>query len=493
MIKASVMKEIGIPKIKKVWDACMKCSGIASSEGVPDEEILNILNVLNKSKTPISDLPSQYSKYFKEFAETLDEAKRNRLCFVERENPAPWKLWGDGDLEEEAIAQMESACRLPIAVGGALMPDAHLGYGLPIGGVLAVKDAVIPYAVGVDIACRMRITICDYPYEEFEKDRRAFGDVLFKETSFGVGASFRAGKRNHAVMSDPLWEKTEFLKNSKFKAAMQLGTSGSGNHFVEFGKLTVEKDIDEPTLKLKAGVYLALLSHSGSRGFGMDVAHYYSKLAQDLHPDLPEELKHLAWLELDSQEGQDYWDAMELCGRYASANHQLIHEHVLNALNIKPLGFVENHHNFAWKENFNGEELIVHRKGATPAGKGKLGIIPGSMASPGFIVRGKGNHESFDSCSHGAGRKLSRNAAFKTLSRKTMKDILRERDVYLIGGSLDESPEVYKDIEQVMAGQSDLVDVLARFDPKLVRMSSPFTPDMKRKAKARKEIKEECL
>jgi tRNA-splicing ligase RtcB (3'-phosphate/5'-hydroxy nucleic acid ligase) len=283
------------------------------------------------------------------------------------------------------------------------MPDAHQGYGLPIGGVLATKNAVIPYAVGVDIACRMRISILDIPYEEFEKDRRKFGATLLDETRFGVGVTFEPGKRTHKVMEDPLWRKSGVVKENFKRAASQLGTSGHGNHFVEFGKLMVENDVDEPTLKIKAGIYTALLSHSGSRGLGLHVANHFSELAQQLHPELPENLKRLAWLELDSQEGKDYWEAMELCGKYAEANHELIHESVIGALGCGVLGFVENHHNFAWKEMYDGEELIVHRKGATPAGKGKLGVVPGSMGSPGFIVRGKGNAKSFNSCSHGAG------------------------------------------------------------------------------------------
>ncbi len=130
-----------------------------------------------------------------------------------------------------------------------------------------------------------------------------------------------------------------------------------------------------------------MLSHSGSRGLGQHVANFYSELAAFLHPELPENLKRLSWLELDSEEGKDYWEAMELCGRYAAANHELIHKHVIAALGCGVLGYVENHHNFAWKEEFNGEEVIVHRKGATPAGEGKLGVVPGSMGTPGFIVR----------------------------------------------------------------------------------------------------------
>ena len=212
------------------------------------------------------------------------------------------------------------------------------------------------------------------------------------------------------------------------------------------------------------------MSHSGSRGLGLHVANHFSELAQQLHPELPENLKRLAWLELDSQEGKDYWEAMELCGKYAEANHELIHESVIGALGCGVLGFVENHHNFAWKEMYDGEELIVHRKG-------------------GFIVRGKGNAKSFNSCSHGAGGVMSRAAAFRTLKHADMKKILKEQGISLIGGTLDESPEVYKDINKVIDGQRDLVDVLAKFEPKLVRMAAEGNQWSNKKKKKKPENK----
>ncbi|MCF0253788.1 MAG: RtcB family protein, partial [Duodenibacillus sp.] len=257
----------------------------------------------------------------------------------------------------------------------------------------------------------------------------------------------------------------------KQRAHAQLGTSGHGNHFVEFGRLTVERDVDEPSFKLKAGSYAALLSHSGSRGLGKAVADHYSAVARSLHPDLPEELRHLAWLELGSPEGREYWAAMELLGRYAAACHEIIHSQVLGHLGVSPLAHVENHHNFAWKETHGGEELIVHRKGATPAGAGVLGVVPGSMASPAYVVRGKGNPASFCSCSHGAGRRMSRAEAFRTIGWEDVRAQLAGRGVKLISGTLDESPSAYKDIGAVMAAQADLVDCLARFDPLIVKMA----------------------
>lgn len=385
-----------------------------------------------------------------------------------RAEPINFPYWGEG-LEQEAMNQMSKACQLPVTVAGALMPDAHVGYGLPIGGVLGTDNAVIPYAVGVDIACRMKMTVLDLPVGDLEQRTDKLKKAIETETRFGVGATFKE-RRQHAVLDED-WSCSQVTRANKDRAWSQLGTSGSGNHFVEFGVFTVSSD----ELGLEPGQYLALLSHSGSRGTGAAVCDYYSKLAVSKHPDLPPELKRLAWLSLDSQEGQEYWAAMELMGKYAAANHSLIHAHVARHLGAEVRLDLENHHNFAWKEKHlvNGKQrnLIVHRKGATPAGKGVLGIIPGSMASPGFVVRGKGNDQSLHSASHGAGRCMSRTKAIETFSWEKANRILKEAKVKLISAGLDEVPMVYKDIHQVMAAQEDLVDILGRFDPRLVKMA----------------------
>jgi tRNA-splicing ligase RtcB len=266
---------------------------------------------------------------------------------------------------------------------------------------------------------------------------------------------------------DEDWSVSPITARQKDWAWKQLGTSGGGNHFAEFGELS----LPAPDLGLPAGNYLALLSHSGSRGAGEAVAEHYSRLAMDMRPGLPLEIKHLAWLEEDSQPGREYWAAMELMGRYAAANHELIHRNILAALGTEALASVENHHNFAWREHHEGQEVIVHRKGATPADQGRLGLIPGSMGAPGFVVRGRGCPEALLSCSHGAGRRLSRSAALKTLDQAEVTAYLAERGVELISGGLDEAPMAYKDIEAVMAAQADLVDIVARFEPRLVKMA----------------------
>jgi len=380
-----------------------------------------------------------------------------------------YRIWGSG-LEPDAVKQMDNACRLPVAVSGALMPDAHVGYGLPIGGVLATRDAVIPYAVGVDIACRMKMTVLDLPLDELAANQPRFARALERETAFGMGGAFST-RRAHDVM-DADWQVSPVTARMKDRAWSQLGTSGSGNHFVEFGRLTV-MDADAG---LPAGDYLALLSHSGSRGTGAQVADHYSKLARTRHPELPQDLAQLAWLDLWTEAGQEYWAAMELMGRYAAANHALIHTCIARALGAEVRLDLENHHNFAWRERHRmadgtDADVIVHRKGATPAGAGVLGIIPGSMGTPGYVVRGKGEAASLNSAAHGAGRRMSRTKAKKIFSWDDAKAFLRERGVTLLSAGLDEVPMAYKDIDAVMAAQADLVEPLARFEPRLVKMA----------------------
>ena len=388
---------------------------------------------------------------------------------------APYQIWGGSHLEPDAVQQLKNACRLPVAVSGALMPDAHVGYGLPIGGVLATHEAVIPYAVGVDIACRMKMTVLDVPLDTLAVDQPRLTQALERETRFGVGGTFRS-PRQHEVM-DLDWKVSAVTSKMKDRAWSQLGTSGSGNHFVEFGELTVL----DPTVGLPPGNYVALLSHSGSRGTGAQVAQHYSRVARDLHPELPRELAQLAWLDLSTEAGQEYWAAMELMGRYAAANHQLIHQSVARALGVDVRLDIENHHNFAWRERHKlpdgtTGEVIVHRKGATPAGSGVLGIIPGSMGTPGYVVRGKGKAESLNSAAHGAGRRMSRKKAKELFTWEVAQKFLRERGVTLLSAGLDEVPMAYKDIDEVMAAQRDLVETLARFEPRLVKMARGGEP-----------------
>ena len=377
-----------------------------------------------------------------------------------------FNVFGQEHIEEGAMHQMYTAAKLPVAVAGALMPDAHSGYGLPIGGVLATENAVIPYGVGVDIGCRMCLSIFDIDPRELVQKESYFAREINEATLFGSGAQFDR-EADHEVMDNKAFYELPLLKNLHGRAWKQLGSSGSGNHFVEFGTVEiVEKD---EVLGLDAGNYVGLLSHSGSRGLGANVANHYTKIAKQKRR-LPGEASNLAWLNLDEEEGIEYWIAMNLAGDYASACHHIIHTKIAKQLGKKPMTMVENHHNFAWKDKWEGKDVIVHRKGATPAGKDVLGIIPGSMTAPGFIIKGKGENASVNSASHGAGRKMSRTRAMASVTDKQLKDELKKHGVKLLGGGLDESPFAYKDIELVMKSQQQLVEVVGKFTPKIVKM-----------------------
>lgn len=383
-----------------------------------------------------------------------------------RPAPIEYQVWGD-QIDDECRAQMRQACALPMAVGAALMPDAHVGYGIPIGGVLALEDAVVPYAVGVDIACRMKLSVLDIPTLQLSDNFHRFKNALEKGTRFGVG-SVHERPQQHAVL-DADWTITRITREHRDKAWRQLGTSGSGNHFVEFGVFTLTERDDE--LGLDAGEYTAILSHSGSRGTGAAVCDTYSNIARARLPKRYEDLGRLAWLDLNDQAGQEYWAAMNLMGDYAAANHDVIHRLVSQVAGAQIIAGVENHHNFAWKEIHDGRELIVHRKGATPAGEGVLGVIPGSMADPAFIVRGKGNPASYLSAAHGAGRRMSRTAAREKYTWRAVQRDLESKGVRVLSAGADEVPYVYKNILDVMREQEDLVEIVGRFDPKIVKMS----------------------
>lgn len=389
----------------------------------------------------------------------------------------PFNVFGGEFIEPGATHQMHNAAKLPVAVAGALMPDAHAGYGLPIGGVLATENTVIPYGVGVDIGCRMCLSIFDINPKELTEREQYFTRELNEATLFGSGAQFQDAA-DHEVMYRKEWDESGLLKGLQGRAWKQLGSSGSGNHFVEFGAVEL-KEKDE-VLGIDPGMYLGLLSHSGSRALGANVANHYTKIAKEKRR-LPGEASNLAWLQLDEQEGIEYWIAMNLTGDYASACHHVIHEKIAKQLGRQPIKRVENHHNYAWKEKWEGKEVIVHRKGATPAGKDVLGIIPGSMTAPGFIVKGKGEEAALSSASHGAGRKMSRTAALTSVTHSALNDMLAKQGVKLLGGGLDEAPMAYKDIHEVMKAQKALVETVGLFYPKIVKMDGALPRQWKKK------------
>jgi len=417
---------------------------LAQPEGYTDDEVLSpIAYALMPKQVPVEE----------------QEISLNQ-------DGAPFNIFGRDFIEEGALAQMYTAAKLPVSVAGALMPDAHSGYGLPIGGVLATEGAVIPYGVGVDIGCRMCLSVFPLPEGDLTARHKMFQNILLENTKFGAGGEF-SGNKDHELVNREEFRLMPLLRELQGKALKQLGTSGSGNHFVEFG-ITEISEWDE-SLRLAPGRYVSLLSHSGSRGLGANIAQHYTKVAMQKRR-LPQGAKHLAWLHLNEQEGHEYWLAMNLAGDYASACHHIIHDKIARALGEKPAARVENHHNFAWKEIHQGKEVIVHRKGATPAGKGVLGIIPGSMALPGFIVRGKGEEASIASASHGAGRTMSRSQAKNTITWNSMKELLEKNGVTLFGGDLDEAPQAYKNIYDVMKAQKNLVETIGAFYPRIVRM-----------------------
>jgi len=466
------LKSLGINDVEILVNFSRVANGLLKHGVMAKPEILANLEALIDDPMPYA---LKKGGKFKNMAEDVIAlrkegkfVKQERSNFKLKEEIADFPVWGLEHIEVGALAQMRTAIQLPIAVAGALMPDAHQGYGLPIGGVLATTaNTIIPFAVGVDIACRMCLSIFDLPAEAVDTETDKLKNILVDNTYFGMGCTTKS-HFDSSLFDSKTWGETKVIRSLKDKAYAQLGTSGTGNHFVEWGELTIG---DDALNNIPAGRYLALLSHSGSRGFGGTVANHYSKIAMT-KTKLPAEAKHLAWLDLDKDEGQEYWIAMNLAGEYASANHHEIHNKIARALGVKTIAVVENHHNFAWKEQLaDGTEVMVHRKGATPAGEGVLGIIPGSMSTPGFLVRGKGDVASINSASHGAGRLMSRSAAFKTLDPAAIAANLIDKRITLMGSDMDEAPMAYKDIHTVMAAQQDLVEVLAKFEPRIVRMA----------------------
>ena len=446
--------------------------GIILHETLPKLTSLSNESTLSLLKK-VKDYPENYleDEVLGKIAQALIESNQPELeeTINLRNDVIPYSVYGEDYIEEGARKQMETAMKLPVTIGGSLMPDAHQGYGLPIGGVLATENAVIPYGVGVDIGCRMALSVYDINEDFYLENFHQFKRELIAWTKFGAGAGWQGKyKANHEVLDRKEFNMNSFVKDLHDKASSQLGTSGGGNHFVEFGIIEFEENNEK--LNIRKGKYLSLLTHSGSRGFGATIAGHYTRLAKELCK-LPSDAANLAYLSLDSAEGQEYWTAMNLAGDYASACHEVIHNRITKAIGGEVLIKVENHHNFAWKEQLNGKEVIVHRKGATPAAKDVLGFIPGSMTAPGFLVSGKGEAKALNSASHGAGRQMSRTKAIKSVTRQEMSTILKDHGVKLIGGGLDEAPMAYKDIYKVMNAQTDLVDIIAKFTPKLVRMA----------------------
>lgn len=383
------------------------------------------------------------------------------------EQPAPFALFGEPEkhIPVNAVEQMEMVMRLPIATRGALMPDAHLGYAMPIGGVVSLEDAISPSFVGYDISCMMQLSLFDLTVKEFMSHRRKLAAVLRSETRFGLGADFKPGQRQHAVMEDPHWMETRLLRGLKNTAGQQLGSSGGGNHFAD---LVIVDFVRDHEIYCAGDQAVGLLTHSGSRGPGHKTATYYVQSAaqatREFSLGIPSGYE---WLPLNSELGQEYLSAMRLMGAYARANHDLIHDHFVASAGLGRRYCVWNRHNYAWIE----EEGVIHRKGATPAELGTIGLIPGSSGTASYLVRGLGNVESLHSSSHGAGRWFSRTEAKRRHDEDAFRQHMAALDILHFGLEPDETFQAYKDIEMVIGLQEGiLVEVIARMTPKVVLM-----------------------
>ncbi len=378
-------------------------------------------------------------------------------------NDRPVKIWTD-DVEESAMQQIENLCTLPFLFHHlAIMPDVHAGMGMPIGGVLACVDAVIPNAVGVDIGCGMCAVKTNWRVDDIS------ADVLRKQIMRGIRERIPLGMDHHKERQDESYlpqghdiDKLTVVKAQYISAQRQVGTLGGGNHFIELQR-------DEQGM-------LWIMIHSGSRNLGKQVGDHYNKLAVMLnerwHSVVKPELR-LAFLPLRTQEFNDYWAEMQYCVEFALCNRRLMMERIqeviadaMPGIEFEPM--INIAHNYAAWENHYGKNVIVHRKGATLAREGIIGIIPGSQGTASYIVEGLGNPDSFNSCSHGAGRLMSRTAAVKTLSLEDeMKKLDEQGIVHAIRSQrdLEEAAGAYKDIEQVINNELDLVKILTRLLP----------------------------
>ncbi len=378
-----------------------------------------------------------------------------------RATVAPLTVYGEHLIDPLAFEQMYQVLRIPVAVCGALMPDAHKGYAMPIGGVAVLKDAVSPSFVGYDFSCMMAASFYSIRPDDFEAVRDQLAQILRSVTSFGKGAATPAaqGDFSAAIMDDPRWNETAILRSLKSKAAAQLGSSGGGNHFADLMIVNWKNGRDPD---------VALLTHSGSRGAGHKLATHYVEIAKRetarIAKGIPDGYE---WLDTNTEPGQEYFSAMRLMGDYALANHECIHAAFSEAIRVRAEHFTWNRHNFAW---WSPDGEIVHRKGATPANLGEIGIIPGSSGTPSYVVRGKGNADSINSASHGAGRPFSRTEAKRRHDAAFVNDWMTSAGITTFGLAPDETLMAYKDIDAVMAAQTDLVEIVATMTPKVVIM-----------------------
>lgn len=374
------------------------------------------------------------------------------------------KSWCENP-EESALAQARNLANLPFLFRQVcLMPDTHLGYGMPIGGVVATQGVVMPNAVGVDIGCGMiavRTSLRELPVEKLKK---IMGEI---RKAIPVGFGHHKTAQPHSAMPPGDFTDKPIVQAQYESAQKQVGTLGGGNHFIEIQRSVFEEDSDPG--------YIWLMIHSGSRNIGFQVAKHYNKMATKFNEDwfssVPTEWG-LSFFPNDSRQGKTYLGEMNYCLDFAFKNRELmmdrVKEIVGNEFNCRFELSINIHHNYAAMEHHFGKNVMIHRKGATSARKGEFGIIPGSQGTASYIVRGKGNADSFTSCSHGAGRRMGRKQAQRELVLANEQASLDKRGIlHSIRGvkDLDEASGAYKDIDVVMREQQDLVDIMAKLEP----------------------------
>jgi len=372
-----------------------------------------------------------------------------------------YNTFGQDLIEPNAREQMDRVMSIPPAVSGALMPDAHLGYGMPIGGVAILDNAISPNFVGYDIACRMKLTIfAGVTPDDIDDD--AWLSAMRQSTRFGVGSHWKGkDKRDHDLMDD---HRFKLLDYDMDRVRSQLGTSGKGNHFLDV--VVIHDYLGSPNM---GDLMVGFLTHSGSRGPGYQTARKYNKMAEEYTNSIAYDIpKGYEWLSMDTDQGREYFMAMNLMGEYAQASHDLIHESFMNILGLGAWNTYDNHHNFAWR--IPGTDHYIHRKGATPAHKDEVGLIPGSSGSASYIVRGLGLEEGLNSAPHGAGRPYSRTEAKKHHEVEVFKEHMETQDIRHKGITGDETVFAYKDIEAVMEASEPLVEPIARMFPRIVLM-----------------------
>lgn len=394
-----------------------------------------------------------------------------------------------GEIEESTLKQAENC--LNEAEAFALMADNHKGYGMPVGGVAVYKNKICPAGVGFDIACGNKAVKLNRKLSEIKDDLPAIADSIWNTISFGIGRK-NDTPVSHEIFNDPVWEEINLLKTLKEKAMAQLGTIGSGNHYVDLF-------VDEED-------FIWIGVHFGSRGLGHTIASHFMKLAGD-NVNIMDETPHT--LDVNSKDGQEYIKAMTLAGKYAYAGRDWVCKTVADIIGGEIIDEIHNHHNFAWEEEHNGEKYWVVRKGATPAFPEQRGFVGSSMGDNSVILKGiesELSKKSFYSTVHGAGRIMSRTQAsgkkkkvmvtrtkpdgteyqfkeWQTVSEglvnfDKVKETIKEKGIILKGAGADEAPEVYKKLSEVLEFHRGTVEILHTLKPLIVCMagSDEFDP-----------------